>query len=273
MHDAVVKSFAETIASISSGVKNISPQMETLITDSKTAFSGSSTSFTIPSAPFNASNTSNAPSSSSSPFFFTQLPLPQLSQEDFLNIRYWAAENYICRRKIGKNSDEDDLEGSILSSYMEDENGNPIQEQKRAAAHSTAKKFFSLLLEQGQAPTTWRAASIDIDNELIHMLESDYPFLRLCDNHWKARQVATNSYSQWYPKASKRRATALAKRAAEAKQAAGTEVIDIDDDDTNQDQPPKRPRAEDNEARRPKRPRVEETKSIPPHPTKVTTQH
>jgi hypothetical protein len=29
-------------------------------------------------------------------------------------------------------------------------------------------------------------------------MESEYPILRLCNNHWKANAVATAIYSQWY---------------------------------------------------------------------------
>jgi len=158
---------------------------------------------------------------------------------------------------------------------MEDEHGNPIPKLRRAAVRKTAKGFFHLILEMGRAPAAWGDVSLDIDNELIHRLESEHEFLRLCDNHWKARQVATNSYSQWHLGAPARRAAALAKQAAEeSERAGGTEVIDVDsddvnNDDANQDKPPKRPRAEDNETRRPKRPRVEGTESTPPRPTRV----
>jgi hypothetical protein len=212
-------------------------------------------------------------SGSSSMASFIGLPLHQLAQEEYPRVRYWTVDVYSGLRRLGRNNDEDgvDNETSILSCYMEDEEGRPVPESTRAAARALAKGFFNLILEKGRAPATWGDASIDIANELIHRLESEFPFLRLCKNHWKSKKLATNSYSQWHTPAIKRRAAALAAKLVA--KPADTDIIDVDADNANQDntnrdetsgpEPQKRPRAEDNEASRAKRPRTEETNSAP----------
>jgi hypothetical protein len=227
---------------------------------------------TTPTALATPSNTSDTPSSLPGARF-TRLPLAQLARADFPMVKKWDLEEYTSIRKLGKNGNEEDFKGErptgpILSCYMEDENGNDVLKSKKNAARSTARGFFNLLLTMGRAPAVWGSADIDVQNELVHILESDFPFFRLCEDHWKAKRVATNSYSQWYPGALKRLAAAV------AKQTADVEVIDVDDDSDSKDRQPKRPRVEDDKTRRSKRPRVEGTQLTPPDsgPAKITTQ-
>ena len=110
---------------------------------------------------------------------------------------------------------------SILSSYMEDENGVDLPESTKEAVREEARNFFQLLLENNRAPAVWGDAAINIKNEYLYCMETQYPFLRFCQDHWKAKQVATNSYSQWQSNAAKRMRVAITKKKAL------TEVIDV----------------------------------------------
>ena len=142
-----------------------------------------------------------------------------------------------------------------------------MSKKQKDAAQEAARHFFSLLLDKDQAPAIWGDASFDASNELIYILESNFPWIHLCDNHWKATMIATNSYSQWYPKALQRRSDALAKKATNAK------VIDVDTNNNNGGKLPKRSWAEDNGMRGSKRPHVEEIQPTPhPNATKITTK-
>jgi len=265
LHDVIVRNIAENIASISSGFNNGPPshwQLGVHQIDEKPTSSTPSTSSTDSSTSSHVPGASNISGSSSSVVFFTRIPLPQLPREDFPKVQYWYADAYTSRRKNGEGDNDDEggklkIKGdtSVLSSFMEDENGVPIPKGTRTAARGVARGFFQLLLNSGRAPSKWGSASIDITNELTYRLETQFPFLRLCDGHWKSRQIATNGYSQWLPTATKNRAATLAKQAA--KKPADSQVIDVDADNTDCNEPQKRPRDEDNEARRPKRPRVE----------------
>jgi hypothetical protein len=279
-YDAIINNISENIAVISSGFKDLSARTIMSPADSKPTLPTGSTTPVTPSTPSNASDASG---SSSSVLVFTRLPLPQLDRGNYPNVQHWCGNSYKGLRKLGKNNDDDDddeanlegkrLKGSILSCYMEDENGEQIPEATRYTARGEAKAFFNLLMERGRAPPIWGDVSIDAKNELIHILESRFPFLRLCDDHWKANKIATNSYSQWYPRALKRRAKNMAEKAA--KKVASTQVIDVDADDNDKDESLKRPRAEDDDTRHSKRPRAEGTPTTPPprpRPTRITTQ-
>ena len=86
---------------------------------------------------------------------------------------------------------------SILSSYMVDENGDQVPEHEKTAVRDVTREFFFELLEKGRAPNSWRRVAGDCKKELFYQLETQFEFLRYCNNHWKANMVPTNSYSQW----------------------------------------------------------------------------
>lgn len=263
MHDTVVEDIANNTNSFSpqavKSTMDVKPDISSLYVDP-------TTHYTHPGVP-STSNTFGSPSSTA---IFTQLPLPQLRREDTPNVHHWFEQSYSVTRKRGKNGEanpeETKFAGSILSCYLEDENGDEIPKAKRNEARSVAKGFFNYLLREGKAPPAWGKAGIDIQNEYLHLMEGRFPFLRLCDNHWKAMRIATNSYSQWYGK------TTIGRPVAWVNKAATGEIIDVDADD-GMDKPSKRPRAKDDDVRRSKRPCAEATESTPPpRPTKITRQ-
>jgi hypothetical protein len=191
---------------------------------------------------------------------------PQLNHADYPHVVFWYEDKYNILRKGGKRGGEDEPEehvtGSVLSSYMEQEDGNGVPKSTRNAARKRARAVFLSLLKDGTAPSTWGSAPFDVQLKLISTLETEFPFLRLCENHWKATMVATNSYSQWYGSASGRKAAAKARR----------EVINVDadaDDDGEKSSNPAQ--TEDNDSRPSKRPRLAETQP-PPHPRSEETQ-
>jgi hypothetical protein len=131
-----------------------------------------------------------------------------------------------------------------------------------------------MLLSINRAPTAWGHAALDIQNEFIHQLENQYPWIWLCDGHWKAMKVATNSYPHWYAHAFKRKLTETVKReAGKSKAAVAVPPIDVDIDD-NEGGSSKRPQTEDDNMRAPKHPCIEDPQPIPrPTPTRKDKQH
>ena len=156
--------------------------------------------FSVPTASIMPSNDPRDSQTFGLPF--AQPLLPQLDRANYKNIQHWNRDEYDILRKHRKGGDEnlpiDMLDSSILSIYMEDEDGGQVLEKMKRNVRKTAKAFFEELLKHGKAPTAWRYASLSVQHSIINILEREYPFLRLCEGHWKANQVATNSYSQWY---------------------------------------------------------------------------
>lgn len=259
----MVKYIGENIASMSSGFKNVSSQMGTFLTKSEQE------PLAISTTPVPSSSSDVSPNSTTS--ILARLPPPQLDCSQYPKVQQWFPDKYNGRRKTskaGKAAEGESLEeaqgeileeapkSSVLSSYMEDENGCTIPSATRNAVREMARQFFWQLLTHGQAPAKWGEATIDVSNEMIFQLETAFPWLRLCENHWKAKKIATNSYSQWYPGA------LLRFQGEQARKSKGsTEVIDVDDDEPHLKRPLKRRVPEDDGAGRPKRPRLDESPS------------
>ncbi|KAF9780409.1 hypothetical protein BJ322DRAFT_1023692 [Thelephora terrestris] len=278
-HDCLLQSLAGNSHPSGSGFGDLSTQAAPFLTTPKPEFMDVKVPFIGRSVPPNVPDHSRF--SASSPVRTRDL-LPQLDRALYPSVRLWDQDQYQGNCKGGRRGGEDDHEekprGSILSSYMEDENGEDVPESTRKAVCKMARGLFQLLLTHKKAPTTWGSVPLDTQTELIFRLETQYPFLRLCANHWKADMVATNSYSQWYLRAVGRDAANNARKTTQIaiKVESNIEVIDIDDDDTGDENgSSKRPQAKDNNTRASKHPRVKKTKSPPrtrPRPTKVTAE-
>ena len=276
-HDEMVNKLVNNFATISSGFQTFSTQISTSLSAPKQMVSDVADDLIVPVTPSDRSKGPEVPG----PTFVPPL-LPQLDKENYLNIKHWSPDEYNSYRKGGKRGGENTPTNrptsSILLSYMEDENGNQVSDKTKKATRATAKGFFEQLLQDNNAPAAWGSAPLSTRNKLINILESEFPFLRFCEGHWKANQVATNSYSQWYQHAVDRKAGVEAKK-AKKKAAAGAaedEVIDVDIDKNNTGEPSKRPREEgDNVPGPSKRPRVEDPRPTPaprPLPTGTNLQ-
>jgi hypothetical protein len=245
---------AGSVAAMSSGFKNLSNQMAETLTAAKVEKIEPSVPLTLVPIPPSASNT---PGPLLSTLMVATIILPtQLDRSGFPKIKHWFEDSYQESRKGGKRGGEGNSEekpkGSVLSSYMEDLEGNEIPESSRRAVRRMARSFFIRLLQDGAAPDTWGNAPLDAQNQLIFTLETQFPFLRYCENHWKSTMVATNSYSQWYKAANGRWANIENKRKTEVN------VIDVDTGESS-----KRPQTEGNDTRPSKRPRLEEVQHSP----------
>lgn len=209
--------------------------------------------------------------------------LPELNQEDYINIKNWYPTEYSQGRKGRKKGDKDPSAQAHLSSFMEDEDGNPIPDLTRDAARETARGFFAELLSRNSAPASWGGISISLNHSLINLLETQYPFLRLCSNHWKAKQLATNSYSQWYKRNVIKKAAIQTKeeigkgkgKGKETEESSDAEVIDLDENEQNTGNArSKRPMDINDSAPGPsKRPRIEDprtTSTSLPRPSRIS---
>ena len=227
-YDSLMEKVAENLAVVSSGIKDLSSQVSVprvISTPTETKAPDSDL--------FDDSDDSD--SAESAPQHYTRRPLRQLNREDYENIEYWEKETYNHRNNGGRNG-EDPPEGTgsaPLSCYMENENGEEVPLKEQYACRRRSRKFWEGLLRSSRAPNIWRQAPKDVEDELIHILETEFPWTRFCEDHWKAKRVATNHYSQWYwaalPRKLKKDAEKWAEKLAAqiaAMQAAG---LDIDE--------------------------------------------
>jgi hypothetical protein len=134
---------------------------------------------------------------------------PPLLQHDYPLVKYW--EKRVWKGVAGSKKDTSEVQtknGSrggtrsskgenVMMLYIEDADGLPIDGNIAGGMREFARSIWRSLYERGIAPETWGQATKEVREEYCQEMESEYPVLRLCNNHWKANALATAIYSQW----------------------------------------------------------------------------
>ena len=279
---------------------DLSRKVETMVADLKDL---PNVMLTSPGGNTHPSSTSSTPL----PAFLVGLTnaksLPPLCQADFKNLLYWFEEPY-KRRKGGPKVEEDvdevllELEAddtqatdtkpkssrsekaTSLSCFLEDKDGKRIPPGQQKALLAMTRAYWQFIFENGKAPLTSSAATIETKMEFRLLMESNFECLRYCDSHWKVERLWTGYYPTWL-KGALRRAEEVRLKAEEAKKAAEAAVIVVDDDEDNngnnidkgagENGTGKRNRTDDDRVDRSKRPRIEEVQPAPA-PVNVTVK-
>jgi hypothetical protein len=82
--------------------------------------------------------------------------------------------------------------------YVVDINGNPIDGHKAGIMREAAREIWRHLSKAGKAPDQWKT-DVPVDTADMYKFEMAHRFeeLRLCDNGWKAEQIAVDNYPSW----------------------------------------------------------------------------
>jgi hypothetical protein len=136
--------------------------------------------------------------------------LPPLSQVDYPLVKYW--ERKVWKTVAGTRKDTSEVQAktgsrggsrsskgeNVMMLYIEDANGMPIDGNIAGGIREHARSIWRSLYERGIAPETWGQATMEVREKYCREMESEYPVLRLCNNHWKVNAIATAIYSQWH---------------------------------------------------------------------------
>ena len=144
----MMANFANTIADVSSGFKQFSTRVLTSQTTPNLATSSNFEAPTAVAASTPPPTSDPTRSSSASAVRYTRQPLPQLDPVHYSGVKHWENDGYNGSRKGGKRGGEDSFEGkaktSVLSSFMEDQNGRPISDKGRKKARNISKSDINL---------------------------------------------------------------------------------------------------------------------------------
>jgi hypothetical protein len=136
--------------------------------------------------------------------------LPPLLCSDFPLIKFWTRqdwEDHESRRKDGSTlTHKGGTRGpgryskgvNVRTCYIEKEDGTPICGETAGKMRAVARQIWVELYERGNAPGTWGQASLAANNKYIWEMESRWPILQYCEDHWKVHALTTLNYSQWY---------------------------------------------------------------------------
>ncbi|KAI0315340.1 hypothetical protein OF83DRAFT_1085029 [Amylostereum chailletii] len=95
----------------------------------------------------------------------------------------------------GKQGGTRKAEGENVSTgFFEDEYGNPLDGQRAGKARETARNIYASWETRGISPDKWSQIPIDLLNQFLQHMYDHSPHLRLCDQHWKAREFGSQTF-------------------------------------------------------------------------------
>lgn len=135
-------------------------------------------------------------------------PPPPPLKSDYPRILYWQQNTYKNRKKNGVSSVET-VRGAkgggraaqginVGMLWIETEDGEIIDGHLAADMRRHARSIWRQFVLAGVAPEKWGQAGVQVQTLFIVEMETRYPVLALCDDHWKARKIATGFYPSFY---------------------------------------------------------------------------
>jgi hypothetical protein len=130
------------------------------------------------------------------------LPVPSLNQADYGDVKFWNKKDYMTAKKNKKISTgfQSDKSDNIMTWYVEDDSGNPVDGDTVDSMRSYARLIWQYFLDSGMAPLTWADINVVAHNYYEHHMTRRFPELGYGTNNWKAHMLATDNYSSWYGK-------------------------------------------------------------------------
>jgi hypothetical protein len=137
-----------------------------------------------------------APRNADNPKWLT-LASSELKEEDFIHIKFWRQ----CTWQAIKNKTltlDSDLTSPIISLYMEDELGRPIPSGIKYALRKDLYSYWNDLYWAGSSELhNHGALGMERRQHFSQTFEGKFPWLRLCEGHWKVDQLWVGYFSTW----------------------------------------------------------------------------
>jgi hypothetical protein len=119
-------------------------------------------------------------------------------QADYELSNYWRQAPWQAIRSKSKTKDPN---SSILSLFMEDEFGKPVSDEVKEEVRGDLYGYWADVLNDvnntGEVLTRYKDLGFKRKEDFRKTMEGKYPWLRLCEGHWKVRQLWINHFSSW----------------------------------------------------------------------------
>lgn len=103
--------------------------------------------------------------------------------EEFTRVKYWDPNVWNDARHRSKATN---VETSVFSSWMEDEFSRDIPDAIRSNLRDNANSYWTDMYTKGKIPKPWGSTGFERKENFWIIMEGKYPWLRLCNGHWKA---------------------------------------------------------------------------------------
>lgn len=126
------------------------------------------------------------------------------AQKKYPLVRFWTKASWKVFEKANPKATQGDRGGArcaeginVNQQFIEDENGKTVDGHRAKTIREHAHSIFSDLLQKEKAPASWLKASDEARVQYEESMKRAIPEMGLCENHWKANQLAVNIYPSW----------------------------------------------------------------------------
>lgn len=179
-------------------------------------------------------------------------------REDFPLVNHWDGTIWAGTRN-GTIPNLTDL--PTLSLFLEDEFGRPIAKNVKKSLLGDITAFWNEMISEGKTLTTFSKANFTTKESFRTLLEGKYPWLRLCEGHWKVNQLWVNYYTQ--------RTSTSKSKPKTLPDGTPVPVIEIDTSDSGSSTGSKRGREDITVLMPSKKHKGEQLDNSPPHPIQL----
>ena len=148
------------------------------------------------------------PPSFNNPTLSAHSPAASLNPMDYPKIKFWYRKNWFQYLKDRRNSSDVGMavrRKTLISKginkntkYIEDADGEPVNGWRLRDILAHARAIWSSFHSVKRAPQTWGKANAEVAQVYRREMRTRFPEFSLCDNDWKANQLATEHYPSWY---------------------------------------------------------------------------
>lgn len=124
--------------------------------------------------------------------------IPLNPREGNYSLKYWHQASWqVIKNRAGPDadmSDNEDSASSILTLFFETESGQPVASDAKDEVRKDLAAYWVDMLLSGERPTTYAGLGLKRREHYRITMEDKFPWLRLCDGHWKVRQIWINYF-------------------------------------------------------------------------------
>lgn len=123
-------------------------------------------------------------------------PQPTILEQEDYQTRFWKVSSWREIRSSGKAKDSDS-NPPILSMFMEDEFGDPISDGVKEEVYDTLQSYWIDVHDSGEPVRGWSETGLRRKDHFQVSMERKFPWLKLCEGHWKVKQLWINYFGKW----------------------------------------------------------------------------
>jgi hypothetical protein len=89
-----------------------------------------------------------------------------------------------------------DIDSPILSLFFEDESGNPVSDEVKDQVRGDLTAYWLDMVKDGETPCHYKGLGFKRREHYRKTMEEKYPWLWLCEGHWKVKQIWVNYWKK-----------------------------------------------------------------------------